>query len=81
MDILSIRDQLHRYLEVADDRKIEAMYVMLEDALKELKVDYTEEYKAELDRRVAYYLNGGEMVTPDEMNSRLSKIREKRKEA
>jgi hypothetical protein len=81
MDTVDIREQLHQYLEVADDRKVEAMYVMLEDALKELKVDYTEEYKAELDRRVEHYLSGGEMVTPDEMNAKLLKIREKRNEA
>lgn len=81
MDTTAIRNQLHQYLEVADDRKLNAIYVMLEDAIKELKVDYAEEYKAELDRRVEYYLHGGEMVTPAEMNNRLLKIREKRNEA
>lgn len=81
MDTIEIREQLHQYLEVADDRKLEAMYVMLEDDIKELKVDYTEEYRAELDRRVEYYLNGGQMVTPAEMNNRLLEIREKRNEA
>lgn len=81
MDTINIREQLHQYLEVADDRKLEAIYVMLEDDIKELKVDYTEEYKAELDRRVEYYLNGGQMVTSAEMNNRLLKIREKRNEA
>lgn len=81
MDTIDIRNQLHQYLEVADDRKLEAIYVMLEDAIKELKADYTEEYKAELDSRVEYYLNGGQMVSPAEMNKRLLKIREKRNEA
>ena len=81
MDTIAIRNQLHQYLEVADDRKLEAIYVMLEDAIKELKVEYTEEYKAELDKRIEYYLNGGQMVTPAEMNNRLLEIREKRNEA
>lgn len=81
MDTIAIRNQLHQYLEVADDRKLEAIYVMLEDAIKELKLDYTEEYKAELDSRVEYYLNGGQMVSPAEMNKRLLKIRDKRNEA
>lgn len=80
MDTIAIRDELHQYLDFADDRKLKAIYVMLEDAIKEAKVEYTEEYKAELDRRVEYYLNGGQMVTSGEMNNRLLKIREKRNE-
>lgn len=66
---------------MADDRKLEAIYVMLEDDIKELKVDYTEEYKEELDKRVEYYLSGGQMVSSAEMNNRLLKIRAKRNEA
>ncbi len=81
MDTIAIRDQLHQYLEGADDEKLKAIYVILEDAIKELKVEYTDEYKAELDRRVEHYLNGGQMVTPGEMNNRLHRIREKRNEA
>ncbi len=59
MDTIAIREQLHQYLEKADDRKLKAIYVMLEDAIKELKVEYTEEDKAELDRHVQHYLNEG----------------------
>lgn len=54
---------------------------MLEDEIKELNVEYTEEYKAELDRGVEYYLSGGQMITPGEMNNRLLRIREKRNKA
>lgn len=81
MDTITMREQLHQYLEMAEDKKLKAIYLMLEDAIKELKVEYTEEYKAELDRRVEYYLNGGQMVTPGEMNKRLLGIREKRNQA
>lgn len=81
MDTIAIRGQLHQYLELADDRKLKAIYVMLKDAIKGLKAEYTEEDKAELDKRVEYYLNGGQMITPDEMNARLLRIRQKRKEA
>jgi hypothetical protein len=28
-----IREKLHQYLDVADERKIEAIYIMLEDNL------------------------------------------------
>jgi hypothetical protein len=78
MDTTTIRNQLHQYLEIADDKKLKAIYVMLEDSIKDLKVEYTEELKAELDKRVEYYLSGGLMVTPVEMNERLLKIRDKR---
>lgn len=71
MDTSAIREQLHHYLEVADDKKVEAMYVMLEEAIKESHVEYSEEDKAELDRRVEYYLHGGQMINSAEMSNRL----------
>ena len=52
---------------------------MVEDEIKETIVEYSTEFKAELDNRVNYYLNGGKMVTPSEMNKRLRAVRKKRK--
>jgi hypothetical protein len=79
MNTANIRQQLHGYLEIADDKKINAIYTMVEDEIKETIVEYTPEFKAELDNRVNYYLNGGKMVSPAEMNKRLQAIRKKRK--
>ena len=79
MNTADIRQQLHSYLEVADDKKINAIYTMVEDEIKETIVEYTPEFKAELDSRVNYYLNGGKMVSPAEMNKRLQALRKKRK--
>ena len=79
MDTASIRQQLHGYLEVADDKKINAIYTMVEDEIKETIVEYTLEFKAELNSRVDYYLNGGKMVSAIEMNKRLQDLRKKRK--
>jgi hypothetical protein len=79
MDTSAIRQQLHNYLEIADDKKLKAIYVMVEDEIKESIVEYSKELKAELDRRVEYYLNGGKMVTPAEINKRLQAIRKKRR--
>lgn len=79
MNTAAIRQELHNYLEVADDKKLKAIYVMVEDEIKDTTVEYTDEFKAELDRRVSYYLNGGKMVSPSEMNKRLQAIRKKRK--
>ncbi len=71
MDTATIRQHLHDYLEVADERKVKAIYTMVEDEINTNFVEYTDEEKAELDRRVEYYLNGGKMVTPEEMSLRL----------
>ena len=70
MDTAAIRQQLHNYLESADDKKLHAIYTMVEDDIKE-PAEYTKEFKAALDQRVNYYLNGGKMVSPAKMNKRL----------
>ena len=79
MNTADIRKQLHDYLEVANDKKINAIYIMVEDEIKETIIEYTPELKAELDSRVNYYLKGGKMVSPAEMNKRLRGLRKKRK--
>lgn len=79
MKTAEIRKQLHSYLEVADDKKINAIYTMVEDEIKETIFEYTPEFKTELDSRVNHYLKGGKMVSPTEMNKRLQALRKKRK--
>lgn len=79
MNTATIRQHLHNYLDIANDKKLKAIYVMVEDELKETMTDYTEELKAELDQRVAYYLNGGEMVSGKQMAERIQALRKKRK--
>ena len=79
MNTENIRQQLHGYLEIADDKKINAIYTMVEDEIKETIVEYTLEFKTEPDRRVSYYLNGGKMVSTVEMNKRIRALRKKRK--
>ncbi len=79
MNTTTIRQHLHNYLDIADDKKIKAIYVMVEDEIKDTATVYTEELKAELDRRVDYYLSGGAMVSADEMSNRIQAIRKKRR--
>jgi len=78
MNTTAIRKQLHSYLEVADSKKLKAIYTMVEDDITENKADYTAAEKAELDKRVSYYLNGGKMVTATAMNKRLKAARRKK---
>jgi hypothetical protein len=58
MTTLAISQQLHNYLEVADDKKIKAIYTMMEAEIKERTVEYTDDFKSELDKRQATYKSG-----------------------
>jgi hypothetical protein len=58
MSTAAIRQKLHSYLEVANDKKIKAIYAIMEKEIEESAVDYTEELKNDLDQRYADYKNG-----------------------
>jgi len=80
MTTATIRTKLQDYIKIADERKLKAIYVMVEDEINEgASVNYTPSLKSELDRRVAHYLEGGKMVSSAEMTKRLPGIRKKRK--
>jgi hypothetical protein len=51
MNTAAIRQELHNYLEVAEDKKVKAIYTMVQESIKESAVDYSKEFKAELDTR------------------------------
>lgn len=71
----SIRQKLHSYLEVAEDKKLKAMYIMLEEEIKKSAVQYTDELKEELDKRYAGYKNGkAKMITAAQSKRRIEKI-------
>jgi len=75
MTSTAIRQKLHSYLEVANDKKVKAIYTMVEEAIEEEGVDYTDEFKAELDRRYAAYKDGSEKaVTAAESKKRIQKL-------
>ncbi len=79
MDTTAIKQQLHNYLEVANDKKLKAIYTMVEDEIIESNIKYSDAEKTEFDRRVNYYLDGGKMVSPTEMNKRLKAAKNNRK--
>jgi len=79
MNTTALRQELHNYLEVADSKKLKAIYTMVEDDIniREPQTEYSAAFKAELNKRVNYYLNGGKMVTQAQMNKRLKEARNK----
>ena len=59
MTTAAIREKLHNYISVADDKKIEAIYTLLEEQMIPA-VDWSDdkEFVAELDERVRRFEAG-----------------------
>ena len=75
MDTATIRQQLHKYLEVADDKKVKAIYTIIEKDIRENDFEYPEELKNELDNRYKEYKNGtAEIIKSSESKKRIEKI-------
>jgi hypothetical protein len=80
MTTAAIRQQLHSYLEIADDPKVKAFYTLMKQDIDESCVVYTPELKAELDSRYSDYKNGKtKMISSAESKRRVSKILKTRK--
>lgn len=71
----ALRQKLHSYLEVSDDKKIKAMYIMMEGEIEESAIEYTDELKKELNQRHAYYKSGkAKMITAATSKKRIQKL-------
>ena len=59
MSTIDIRQKLHHYIETAQEKKIKAIYAMVEDEIAET-FDYwnDEEFLRELSRRKESYISG-----------------------
>ena len=80
MTTATIRQQLHSYLEVADDQKVKAFYTLMKKDIDESGIEYTPELKAELDSRYSGYKDGNtKMISSAESKKRVGKILKTRK--
>ena len=57
MRTAQIRQQLHEYIESAEDKKLKAIYTLVENDINE-EFTFTDEQKKELDKRHEDYVNG-----------------------
>lgn len=75
-NIATQREELLHYIETVEDKKIKAFYTLLEKEIKEeTNVEYTQEFKTELDKRYEGYKSGKtKMITPTESRRRINKI-------
>ena len=75
MGTSQIRQRLHNYLEVANDRKLKALYAIMEDNINEASVEYTAEFTKELDKRYADYQAGKQkLVDANESKKRINSV-------
>ena len=59
MTTSSIRQKLFDYLQVADDKKVEAIYAILEEEIEANTIDWNDKgFINELDKRTTAYKNG-----------------------
>jgi len=75
MNTTSIRQQLHSYLEVADDKKIKAFYTLMKSDIEESGIEFTNDLKSELDTRYNSHKSGAaKMISATESKKRINKI-------
>jgi hypothetical protein len=72
MTTLAIREKLSNYMQVADDKKVKAMYALLKDDIKYEERISIEQYNKEINEAVAE-VKAGKYVTQAEMEKIASK--------
>ena len=59
MGAIQLRERLHQYIDTADERKLHAIYTLVEDGIRE-KNDYTKEELDEIYKLRTDYRDGKE---------------------
>ncbi len=80
MGAIAIRERLHDYIKIADDKKVKAIYTMIESDLQNNEWWNDKKLLAEFDKISDDFETGKEKgFTLDEMNVRLNKIKKQKK--
>ena len=75
MSTEEIREKLHQLIETIEDKKAEAIYTLFEDDIEQQdELEYSDEFKAELDKRFEYYKGGGKMISAEEADKQIKEI-------
>ncbi|MFM7431588.1 MAG: hypothetical protein KA713_17345 [Chryseotalea sp. WA131a] len=84
MKTVEIREKLHHYIETAQDKKVKAIYAMVEDEIQET-YDYwnDDEFLTELRRRQESYISGEAKTytlqeTMSDIKQAIKKVNKKR---
>ena len=69
MTSVAIRKKLVDYMQVADDRKLKAIYILLENEIEENHISL-QQYNKEIDEAEAEFTNG-DYITNEAMKSKV----------
>lgn len=69
MNSAAIRQQLHRYIDTGDDRKLEALYILLKSDIP--AYTYTEEELNQSNERADRYAKGQGKTSPEKGSNDL----------
>jgi hypothetical protein len=70
-----IRQQLHNYLEIVNDKKVKAIFTMVENEIKAENTIWTDDFKTEMNARYNEYNSNIELAFPEkESKARVKKI-------
>ena len=58
MSIVTIREKLHHYIETAQEKKVKAIFAMVEDEIEEEAIVWNDEFLVELNKRTNDFENG-----------------------
>ena len=72
MTIVAIRKKLSDYLQIADDKKVKAMYALLEEDIKILENVSLEEYNKEIDEALSE-ANTGNYIKQEQMEKQAAR--------
>jgi len=72
MTTLAIRKKLSEYLQTADEKKVKAVYALLEEDINNVKSISTEQYNNELAEAETEYKNG-DFISHNEMLKQIKK--------
>ncbi len=83
MKTVLLKEKLHHYIETAEEKKLKAIYAMVEDEIKEPENIWEDkDFVAELERREKAYKNGtAKMISLDESAKRAKQAVKKAKAA
>jgi len=74
METVGIREKLHKFIDTVEDKRAEAIYTLFEGEIERDELEYSDEFKAELDSRYEYYKNGGKMISAQEADEQIRRI-------
>jgi hypothetical protein len=77
MTTANIRKKLHQFIEVAEEKKVKAIYVLFKDEITQNEWEYSDSFKEKLDRRYAYYKGGGKMIIAADADKEIKGLRAK----